>query len=147
VYKVRVAGGSTEISGHLIGQTVAHYKILQKIGSGGMGEVYLAEDINLDRQVALKVLPPALANDTERRGIAQPHRVRPKTCVAPSNRHRGGGEHRENEPQRHKETENLCIRRATLTGTRGSRRYRAADVSRGSPLARYGLISRSAGVR
>jgi Tol biopolymer transport system component len=57
----------TEISGQLTGQTVAHYKILHKIGSGGMGDVYLAEDITLDRQVALKVLPTELANDTERR--------------------------------------------------------------------------------
>ena len=49
------------------GQLIAHYKILDKIASGGMGDVYLAEDITLDRQVALKVLPPELARDAERR--------------------------------------------------------------------------------
>lgn len=51
----------------MIDQTVGHYKILQKIGSGGMGDVYLAEDATLDRKVALKVLPSELADDPERR--------------------------------------------------------------------------------
>jgi eukaryotic-like serine/threonine-protein kinase len=46
--------------------TVGHFTILSKIGAGGMGEVYLAQDSNLDRKVALKLLPSEVASDHER---------------------------------------------------------------------------------
>jgi TolB-like protein/Flp pilus assembly protein TadD/predicted Ser/Thr protein kinase len=55
----------------MIGQTISHYTVTAKLGAGGMGEVYLAEDTKLKRKVALKFLPQSFTADTDARSRFQ----------------------------------------------------------------------------
>src|SRR5688500_19127030 len=56
----------TDEPASILGQLIAHYRIVAPLGRGGMGEVYLARDTKLERSVALKFLPSDVASDKER---------------------------------------------------------------------------------
>jgi len=66
-----VVSNPVEQRSALIGKRLGHYVVLQQLGSGGMGEVYVAEDTKLDRRVALKVLRPEVAESPDRRARFQ----------------------------------------------------------------------------
>src|SRR5262245_62829269 len=51
----------------MIGTEISHYRILEKLAEGGMGEIYVAKDIQLERTVALKALPARFSDDPQRR--------------------------------------------------------------------------------
>jgi eukaryotic-like serine/threonine-protein kinase len=65
--KTGKAQGSNNPHAILAGRTVGHYQVVSELGQGGMGKVYQAQDRLLGRTIALKVLPPELVNDPERK--------------------------------------------------------------------------------
>ena len=83
----------------MVGQTLAHYVVLEKIASGVRGDVYLAQDTKLDRKIALKVLPPEVVESEERRERLKREAKRSQGSTTRRGRSRGPAE-RSNGPLR-----------------------------------------------